>query len=327
MSESSNSNKSRSSVGLLHLRLPSVTSLHPAHKKLVEEAIACSLQLGADKLVVNIELDRDITNVDVSWHELQGLLCSLYVTQLTYSYAKGVPLFDCTFVFQSWCGYNVGLEPHLRMVFISEQDASRALVWNEERKKLGISALDIRPLKTSAEPKEFMAPPPITVDERIFEKVAVGGTFDHIHGGHKILLTMTALLAAECIVVGVTDDIMLKSKKFREQIQPIEDRLKSVRDFLHTVRRGLEYEIVPITDPFGPTITDPAIQALVCSKETESGGIAVNDEREKRNFPHLALRIIDVISSESASVDGDDMGSLKISSTWIRQYIAGKKMQ
>ena len=39
---------------------------------------------------------------------------------------------------------------------------------------------------------------------QVFDKTIVGGTFDHIHAGHKILLTMTALLASKTIYVGVT---------------------------------------------------------------------------------------------------------------------------
>ena len=34
--------------------------------------------------------------------------------------------------------------------------------------------------------------------------VALGGTFDHLHAGHKILLSMAAWIAARKIIVGVT---------------------------------------------------------------------------------------------------------------------------
>lgn len=81
-------------------------------------------------------------------------------------------------------------------------------------------------------------------------------------------------------------------------------------------------QVVPISDPFGPTITDSSIVALVCSEETEKGGEAVNKEREKRGFPPLDLRIIDVISSDNASVEKQDISTLKISSTWIREYLS-----
>jgi phosphopantetheine adenylyltransferase len=37
---------------------------------------------------------------------------------------------------------------------------------------------------------------------------------------------------------------------------------------------SLVYDIVPINDVYGPTATDPNIQALVVSRETASGGKA-----------------------------------------------------
>jgi pantetheine-phosphate adenylyltransferase len=38
----------------------------------------------------------------------------------------------------------------------------------------------------------------------LFPVVALGGTFDHLHAGHKILLSMAAWIAGEKIIVGVT---------------------------------------------------------------------------------------------------------------------------
>lgn len=37
-----------------------------------------------------------------------------------------------------------------------------------------------------------------------FPVVALGGTFDHLHSGHKILLSMSAWIAHEKVIVGVT---------------------------------------------------------------------------------------------------------------------------
>ena len=34
--------------------------------------------------------------------------------------------------------------------------------------------------------------------------VALGGTFDHLHAGHKILLSMAAWITREKVIVGVT---------------------------------------------------------------------------------------------------------------------------
>lgn len=143
---------------------------------------------------------------------------------------------------------------------------------------------------------------------------------------------------------------MLLKKKHRELIDSTEQRVKNVETYLNFVKRGITYEVVPITDPFGPTVTDPTIDALVVSKETLKGGDlgklfryrvmsdfinmdvclynVVNSERDMRGYPPLELRIIDVISSENASVQGKDMDVLKISSSWIREYLAkGEKLK
>ena len=51
--------------------------------------------------------------------------------------------------------------------------------------------------------------------------VALGGTFDHLHAGHKILLTMACWLASRRVIVGITDDILLKNKKYRNLLESL----------------------------------------------------------------------------------------------------------
>jgi phosphopantetheine adenylyltransferase len=41
-------------------------------------------------------------------------------------------------------------------------------------------------------------------NENVYNRVACGGTFDHFHSGHKILLTAAILLATEEVIVGVS---------------------------------------------------------------------------------------------------------------------------
>ncbi|KAI9264874.1 hypothetical protein BDA99DRAFT_558985 [Phascolomyces articulosus] len=309
-------------TAVLLLPLSSLASVNKTQQSLVKQAVKESLKRNIDKLLILVQLPGSFT-IDGQWQRLQSILCSLYVTQLNVAYAADAPLFDCTVILDGWCNYAVGQEPSVSLVFASEQDVSQVDTWNQQRSK----PFELQKL---AVPEEEQEKGIATIvenntqdnDGQLFDRVIVGGTFDHIHAGHKILLTMTALLAEKTIYVGVTDDIMLVSKKHREFIASTQARIENVKQFLHTVRRGLEYIVVPIIDPFGPTITEPSVQALVVSKETEKGGDACNTERAKRNFPPLALRMIDVISSDNASVDGQDIGALKISSTWIREYIA-----
>ena len=45
-----------------------------------------------------------------------------------------------------------------------------------------------------------------------YSSVAVGGTFDHLHIGHQMLLLYSALSASKKLIIGITSEEMLKKK-------------------------------------------------------------------------------------------------------------------
>lgn len=67
---------------------------------------------------------------------------------------------------------------------------------------------------------------------------------------------------------------MLVRKKHRDLIASTEDRIKNVEDCLKIFRQDIEYDVMPMSDAFGPTITEEQIEALVVSTETVAGGQA-----------------------------------------------------
>ena len=191
--------------------------------------------------------------------------------------------------------------------------------------------------------------------------VAVGGTFDHIHAGHKLLLTATALLLQPSphprrLIVGITGDELLKNKKYSQFLGSWKQRQEDVVNFLlsillfttasveesihvtttdfpvpngkavHTALQGygLTLECYEIQDPFGPTITDPDITALVVSGETRSGGQAVNQKRSEKGWNALEVFEIDVLDAQDVDSDPSQTGDFasKISSSAIRKRMA-----
>ncbi|EIW84947.1 Nucleotidylyl transferase [Coniophora puteana RWD-64-598 SS2] len=160
--------------------------------------------------------------------------------------------------------------------------------------------------------------------------VALGGTFDHLHAGHKILLSMAAWIASEKVIVGVTDDELLRNKSNKHALESITTRKERTHAFLKLFRSDLVYDVVAIKDVYGPTAWDPNIQALVVSKETLPGATSIDKERSSKSLPLLKTFVIDVISSTSERVEHEDIELLKqakMSSTFIRQWIVDKGQQ
>ena len=197
-----------------------------------------------------------------------------------------------------------------------------------------------------------------------------GGTFDHLHIGHKLLLTMTAFVldrygkssldaGTRFITIGITGADQLKNKKYAEFLESWSERQKAVHSFLrgimcfdppgkqneeveernnpgpngHVVEvrmtDGVAIRYTEIWDPYGPTITDASITALVLSEETRKGGHAVNEKRKEIGFEPLDIFEVDVLDAEdkddSNQEEGEQADSVekqflqKLSSTELRK--------
>lgn len=126
--------------------------------------------------------------------------------------------------------------------------------------------------------KVFVPESPLLVsipDEESFESVALGGTFDHLHSGHKLMLSLAALLSRDRILCGITASEMLSSKNHPEKLEPLDSRMFTVQEFLMEFKAGCgkKVEIVTLRDPFGPTIELDDLEALIVSPETLTGGL------------------------------------------------------
>ena len=210
-------------------------------------------------------------------------------------------------------------------------------------------------LSMNLAPQNAADPPPQSPG---YPVVCLGGTFDYLHPGHKLLLTAGALLlqvphrdsSQSCLyIIGITGDELLKNKKFAQYVQSWETRARNVIRFLSQIlqlsdqgwkatampaidekdgdfqasfRDGtIRIQCVRIQDPFGPTITVQDIDALVVSGETRAGGQAVNDRRLAQGWRPLAVFEVDVIDADDVAdhVTKTKDFSCKISSSAIRQ--------
>ena len=125
-----------------------------------------------------------------------------------------------------------------------------------------------------------------------FRSVVLGGTFDHFHIGHKLLLSTAAFLSSSSVLVGVTSPSMLHKKTLAELIEPSPHRQQSVRDFFAVVRPELELRVVEISTAEGPTLEEAGFDCIVASEETVRGAEQINDKRGQQSPPLPPMRIV-----------------------------------
>lgn len=119
--------------------------------------------------------------------------------------------------------------------------------------------------------------------------VALGGTFDRLHDGHRYFLTNSFRQASK-IVIGVTVESMNTSKKLNRLIEPYSTRTSSLEEFLTPFSKP--FDLIPLTDVYGETLINPDIDALAVTTLTLSGGQRINSQRQK-----LGLRKLPIIES------------------------------
>jgi pantetheine-phosphate adenylyltransferase len=129
-------------------------------------------------------------------------------------------------------------------------------------------------------------------------KVAVGGTFDEFHRGHKVLL-MKAFEIGSHVLIGLCSDEFVKKMGKPHWTASYEERLNELRVFLKSLGLNDKAEIVPLNDPYGVTVTDRCIEALVVSEETEKTALKINQKRSEAQLPLLTIVTINMVPAEN----------------------------
>ncbi len=141
----------------------------------------------------------------------------------------------------------------------------------------------------------------------MYSKVAVGGTFYLLHRGHKTLLKR-AFEVGEEVIIGIMKDASAEKLDKDHPISPCTERINELRSFLFEEGLLERTRIVVLTDPFGPTITDETIKAIVVSEETRPRVKEINKIRKRRGFKPLDFIVIDMVICE----DGEPLSTTRI---------------
>jgi len=148
---------------------------------------------------------------------------------------------------------------------------------------------------------------------QILRKVGLGGTFDHLHEGHKFLLK-TALSISEFIEIGLTSQDLLKNKQYSSKLEDYKTRKKNLTTYIDSITNIERVNIVEIKNwaDMDKYAQDPEYEGLIVSQETYENALKLNENREKKGLKSLVLIVIPLIK---------DNENFKISSTSIRKKL------
>ena len=138
--------------------------------------------------------------------------------------------------------------------------------------------------------------------------VALGGTFDPVHDGHRKLFERAFELGD--VTVGLTSDRLApKTRHVERYVRPYDRRKRDLEAELADLagEHGREFDVRELTDPTGIAV-EPEFDALIVSPETRDGGEQINEIRRERGHDPLELVVVDHVSAE----DGERISSTRI---------------
>ena len=139
-------------------------------------------------------------------------------------------------------------------------------------------------------------------------QVALGGTFDPIHDGHRALFEQAFEIGD--VTVGLTSDDLARRTRHEDRfVRPYEARQADLREELDGFAASYDREAVirKLTEPTG-IATEPEFDALVVSPETEAGGRRINEIRSERGLATLEIEVVPHVRA----ADGDIISSTRI---------------
>ncbi|MGA9141272.1 MAG: phosphopantetheine adenylyltransferase, partial [Methanocella sp.] len=135
-------------------------------------------------------------------------------------------------------------------------------------------------------------------------RVAVGGTFQPLHDGHKLLLR-TAYDIDGQVDIGLTSDQMARSARIRN-VEPYAVREQRIKEWVEK-KLGKQPHITKLEDPYGTALTDD-YDYIVVSPETVPTAVKINELRKEKGLKPITIVRVDYVLAE----DGRPISSTRI---------------
>ncbi|MEK7570872.1 MAG: pantetheine-phosphate adenylyltransferase [Patescibacteria group bacterium] len=127
--------------------------------------------------------------------------------------------------------------------------------------------------------------------QKKYTHAIVGGTFDHLHAGHRALLAQT-FAHTEQITIGLATEKLTQHKELAQAIESYHKREQYLRSYLKATYPDKDIQIIALTDMFGNSLTDQTVDAIFVTEDTYPNAEIINKERETRNLLPLVVEIV-----------------------------------
>ena len=133
----------------------------------------------------------------------------------------------------------------------------------------------------------------------------VGGTFDRLHAGHRILIEK-ALSECTSLEICLTSDSIAQTKDPRCESWSV--RGQKILDFLDNSANRVSLHVLEDSD--GPAPWHQSATAIMCTPETRAGCDRINSERNRNGLSNLEVIVIEHLNAH----DGNPISSSRIRS-------------
>lgn len=135
----------------------------------------------------------------------------------------------------------------------------------------------------------------------MFNHICLGGTFDHLHAGHKKFIK-EAFLNGRKVTIGLASKEIIKSKKFKHSIETYDNRKANLINFINQSVWIKDFSVIALTSIYGSTLRDSSIDAILVTKETLKNGRKINKERIILGLRPLSIVVAKYLKSSSNKV-------------------------
>jgi len=142
---------------------------------------------------------------------------------------------------------------------------------------------------------------------RPYELVALGGTFDILHAGHRQLLS-EAFRLGDVVLIGVTSDHLVSTLKKNHRVRSYSRRVRDLKEFIKIRRWSSRARISKLQETYGPAVKRKNLRALIITKATLASGRRLNRLRHQNGLAQVDLRVVELLKAE----DGKPISTTRI---------------